>query len=103
MRFVPVRFTPRSSVFKDTECGGINIIITDRTRFHSVQAGLEIAVALRHLYPAEWKVEDYVRLLVNAETLEAIKRGGEPEAIMRLWAEGLNEFRRARSRALLYK
>jgi uncharacterized protein YbbC (DUF1343 family)/CubicO group peptidase (beta-lactamase class C family) len=102
-RFVPVRFTPKSSVFKDTECNGVNIIITDRTRFHSVQAGLEIAVALRHLYPAEWKVDDYSRLLVNAETLEAVKRADEPEAIMRLWGEGLSEFRRARARALLYK
>jgi len=102
-RFVPVRFTPKSSVFKDTECNGVNIIITDRTRFHPVQAGLEIAVALRHLYPAEWKVDDYSRLLVNAETLEAVKRADEPEAIMRLWGEGLSQFRRARARALLYK
>jgi uncharacterized protein YbbC (DUF1343 family)/CubicO group peptidase (beta-lactamase class C family) len=103
VRFVPLRFTPKSSVFKDTECGGVNIIVTDRTRFHPVQAGLEIAVALRHLYPTEWKVDDYSRLLVNAETLEAVKRADEPEAITRLWSEGLSEFRRARARALLYK
>jgi uncharacterized protein YbbC (DUF1343 family) len=103
VRFVPVRFTPKSSVFKDEECNGVNIIVTDRARFHPVQAGLEIAVALRRLYPAEWKVDDYRRLLVNAETLEAVKRADEPEAIMRLWSGGLSEFRRARARALLYK
>ena len=103
VRFVPVRFTPKASVFKDQECGGINIIITDRTRFRPLQAGLEIAVALRRFYPAEWKVDDYSRLLVNSETLEAVKRGDEPEAIMRLWTAGLSEFRRARARALLYR
>jgi uncharacterized protein YbbC (DUF1343 family)/CubicO group peptidase (beta-lactamase class C family) len=103
VRFVPLRFTPKSSVFKNEECGGINIIITDRARFRPVQAGLEIAIALRRLYPAEWKVDDYLRLLVNAETLAAVKRADEPAAITPLWADGLNEFRRVRARALLYK
>ena len=27
VRFVPVRFTPRASVHRDVECGGINIVI----------------------------------------------------------------------------
>jgi uncharacterized protein YbbC (DUF1343 family)/CubicO group peptidase (beta-lactamase class C family) len=103
VRFVPVRFTPQSSVFKNQECGGINIVVTDRARFHPVPTGLEIAVALRRLYPAEWKVDDYARLLVNARTLEAVKRADDPAEIARLWADDLNEFRRARARALLYK
>jgi uncharacterized protein YbbC (DUF1343 family) len=103
VRFVPVRFTPKSSVFKNEDCGGINFIITDRSRFRAVPLGLEIAIALRKLYPAAWEVEKFARLLVNAETLEAVKRADEPEAITRLWTEKLTEFRRARSRALLYK
>jgi uncharacterized protein YbbC (DUF1343 family) len=102
-RFVPVRFTPKSSVFKDEECGGVNIVVTDRARFRSVQAGVELAVALRKLYPVEWKVDAYTRLLVNAETLEAVKRADAPEEITHLWAAELSEFRRARARALLYK
>jgi uncharacterized protein YbbC (DUF1343 family)/CubicO group peptidase (beta-lactamase class C family) len=103
VRFVPVRFTPKSSVFKDEECGGVNIVVIDRTRFHPVQAGLEIAVALRKLYPSEWKVDAYARLLVNAEAFEAVKRADAPEEISRLWSTELAEFRRARARALLYK
>jgi uncharacterized protein YbbC (DUF1343 family)/CubicO group peptidase (beta-lactamase class C family) len=103
VRFVPVRFMPKSSVFKDEECSGVNIVVTDRARFHSVQAGLEIAVALRKLYPVEWKVDAYARLLVNAETFEAVKRADAPEEITHLWADKLSEFRRARARALLYK
>lgn len=103
VRFVPVRFTPKSSVFKNEECGGVNFIVTDRSRFRPLQAGLEIAIALRRLYPAQWDVEKYARLLVNAETLEAVKRADEPEAIARLWAEKLAEFRRARARAMLYR
>ncbi|MFL6254586.1 MAG: exo-beta-N-acetylmuramidase NamZ domain-containing protein [Pyrinomonadaceae bacterium] len=103
VRFVPVRFTPRASVFKDQECGGVNLVVTDRARFRPVRAGLELAVALRRLYPNDWKVEDYKRLLVNEDTLERVRRADEPESIERAWQPQLAEFRRARARALLYK
>ncbi|MDT4965451.1 MAG: hypothetical protein QOJ64_188 [Acidobacteriota bacterium] len=103
VRFVPVRFKPDASLFKNEECGGVNIIVTDRARFRAVQTGVEIAVALRKLYPSDWKIEGYARLLVNSETFEALKRGQEPADIVRLWADELSEFRRARARALLYK
>ncbi|MDT5269138.1 MAG: hypothetical protein QOH49_1324 [Acidobacteriota bacterium] len=103
VRFVPVRFTPRASVFKEQECGGVNLVVTDRARFRPVRTGLEMAVALRRLYPNDWKVEDYKRLLVNDETLERVRRADEPEAIERAWQPTLADFRRARARALLYK
>jgi hypothetical protein len=64
---------------------------------------LEMAVALRRLYPNNWKVDSYARLLVNADTLERVKRADEPEEIERAWQPRLAEFRRARTRALLYK
>lgn len=102
VRFVPLRFTPNASVFKDESCSGINIIITDREKFRSVRAGIEIAVALRRLYPNDWKVDSYLRLLVNAATLEHVKRGDLPENIERSWAVGLAEFERARATVLLY-
>jgi uncharacterized protein YbbC (DUF1343 family)/CubicO group peptidase (beta-lactamase class C family) len=103
VRFVPVRFTPRASVFKEQECGGVNIVVTDRALFRPVRAGLEIAVALRRLYPQDWKVDDYIRLLANADTLERVKRGDEPDSIAASWQARLEEFRRARARVLLYR
>ncbi len=103
VRFVPVRFTPKSSVFKGEECGGVNIIVTDRTQFRPVHAGLEIAAALHRLYPAEWRVDDYIRLLANSDTLARLKRGDSPEEITDSWAPRLGEFRRVRDRALLYR
>src|SRR5207237_5678001 len=75
VRFVPLNFLPKASVFKDEQCSGVNIIITDRAQFRPLQTGIEIAVALRRLYPAVWQVDDYIRLLVNGETLERFKRG----------------------------
>jgi uncharacterized protein YbbC (DUF1343 family)/CubicO group peptidase (beta-lactamase class C family) len=103
VRFMPTHFTPRASVFKEQECGGVNVIVTDRARFRPVRAGLEIAVALRRLYPQDWKVDDYQRLLNNADTLERVKRADAPEEIERAWQTRLAEFRRSRARVLLYR
>jgi len=100
--FVPVRFKPAASVFKGEECEGINVVITDRATFRPVPTGIEIAVALRRLYPEQWKVEAYGRLLVNAATLERVKRGDAPEEIVRSWTAMLDEFRGRRAQALLY-
>jgi uncharacterized protein YbbC (DUF1343 family)/CubicO group peptidase (beta-lactamase class C family) len=103
VRFVPLRFTPNGSVFKDKECGGINIIITERNRFVPLRTGIEIAVALRKLYPNDWKVDDYGRLLVNAATLARVKRGDAPEDIVQSWNTSLEEFKHLRSNFLLYQ
>jgi uncharacterized protein YbbC (DUF1343 family)/CubicO group peptidase (beta-lactamase class C family) len=102
VRFVPVRFVPNASVFKDESCGGINIIITDRKLFQPVPMGIEIAVMLRQLYPEQWKVDSYLRLLANAATLEQVKRGDSPGEIIRTWTAALDEFRSRRARVLLY-
>ena len=102
VRFVPVRFTPRASVFKDVECGGVNIIITDRAAFRPLLTGIEMALALRKLYPNDWQVDKYLRLLVNADTLERVKRGESARDIVTSWNSALQEFRRARAEVLLY-
>lgn len=103
VRFVPVKFKPDASVFKDESVNGINIVIVNRAQFNSVRTGLEIAAALRKLYPTDWQVERYNRLLVNAEIFEAVKRGDAPEAIEKSWQKNLDEFKRRRARFLLYK
>lgn len=103
VRFIPVHFTPKSSVFKNEECGGINLLITNRSQFQSVLTGVEIAVALHSLFPADWKIDNYSRLLVNADTLERLKRGEAAAEIARSWEAALDNFRAVRERALIYK
>jgi uncharacterized protein YbbC (DUF1343 family)/CubicO group peptidase (beta-lactamase class C family) len=102
VRFVPIRFTPKASVFKDEACGGVNVIVTDRARLQSVATGIEIAVAIHRLYPADWKVDSYLRLLANADVLDRLKRGDPAEGVVRSWSTALDQFRRARAQALLY-
>jgi uncharacterized protein YbbC (DUF1343 family)/CubicO group peptidase (beta-lactamase class C family) len=103
VRFVPTRFTPTTSVFKGEECSGVNIIVTDRARFRAVLTGLEFAVALRKFYPAQWKVDNYARLLANSDTLERLKRGDSVSDIQKSWSAQLEDFRRKRAGVLLYQ
>jgi uncharacterized protein YbbC (DUF1343 family)/CubicO group peptidase (beta-lactamase class C family) len=103
VRFVPIRFTPTTSVFKNEECGGINIVITDRARFQSVFTGLEIAVALHSLFSADWKVDSYLRLLANADVLSRLKSGESAAEITNSLKTSLDQFRTRRSKFLLYQ
>ncbi|MGI8789098.1 MAG: exo-beta-N-acetylmuramidase NamZ domain-containing protein [Pyrinomonadaceae bacterium] len=103
VRFIPVKFKPDASIFKNENCGGINIIITDREKFSPLGTGIEIAAALRKLYPNDWKIENFIKLLANSETFERIKRGDAPEQILEAQQKDLDEFKSRRARFLLYK
>jgi len=102
VKFMPTRFTPKSSVFKDTECGGIQIAITNRAVFHPVATGIEIAYQLHHLYPKDWQVDKYINLLGSQAALDALKNNAEPDAIAATWTNSLAEFQKTRTKYLLY-
>ncbi len=103
VRFVPIRFTPNASTFKGEECGGLNIIVTDRKALNSVSTGLEIAAALRKIYPNDWQVDRFDRLLVNQSVFDAV-RGGDPVSVIEKTLQKENdEFLRRRALNLLYK
>jgi len=102
VRFIPVQFTPKSSVFKDEKCNGVRLIIVDRKIFRPVRVGIEIAVALRKLFPSEWKIDNYNRLLANEETLQKIKLAEPAEEIEKSWQKKLFDFQRIRALYLLY-
>jgi uncharacterized protein YbbC (DUF1343 family) len=101
--FVPVRFTPESSVFRGVTCSGVNVVITSRARFRAVRAGIEIATAIRSVHADAWTVDRYARLLVNRATLEAVKRLDRADEIERSWSPGLRSFARRRAPYLLYR
>jgi uncharacterized protein YbbC (DUF1343 family)/CubicO group peptidase (beta-lactamase class C family) len=102
VRFVPVRFTPRASKFAGEECGGVNIIITNRDAFRPVATGIEIAYQLRRLHAGDWKVDDYIRLLANREVLAAIKEGKTAADVIGLWQASLSQFAATRKKYLIY-
>ncbi len=103
VRFIPIRYKPNASVFKDEQLSGVNILITDRNSLDSYKMGIEIAAALRKLYPTEWQVDRYARLLVNQEILDMVKRGATPEEIEKAVNSKSTDFARRRASYLLYK
>jgi uncharacterized protein YbbC (DUF1343 family) len=100
--FTPIHFTPVSSTFAGERCGGVRFTVTDRDALSPVPLGLEIAVALRDVFPVDWKREKFLDLLANRDTFDRLQRGETAESIVRSWEKGLEEFRKRRAKFLIY-
>jgi len=103
VRFVPIIFTPSASNFAGERCEGVNLIVLGRNTLDSPELGIELASALRKLYPNDFKLERMADLLVNQAVFEAIKAGEDPRRIAEDWQERLAEFVRLREKYLIYK
>lgn len=111
VRFEAVKFTPTmpfypgpasSLKYKDSECGGVRAILTDREACPVVDIGIELALAVHRLYPDKFRVEDMGRLLGDDATLAAIKAGDPLNKIKARWTAGLADYEARRKTALLY-
>jgi uncharacterized protein YbbC (DUF1343 family)/CubicO group peptidase (beta-lactamase class C family) len=102
VRFVPIQFIPQSSVHQGQLCRGVSIMLTDRDGCDVVDIGLEIAEVFYRLYPSDFKPEKLEHLLVHPATLEAIKANKPLSEIRASWQNGLDQFRKTRSKYLMY-
>ena len=100
--FIPIRFTPESSKYKEEHCGGVNFMITDRDAFDPLRLGLELATTLQTLYPDDWKGTAAYRLLGNQETLQAILDGESTDSVIEISQQGVPEFLNRRKAFLIY-
>jgi uncharacterized protein YbbC (DUF1343 family)/CubicO group peptidase (beta-lactamase class C family) len=103
VRFVPVTFTPTSAVYSGQECGGVNVILTDRNGVDAPELGIELAAALQKLYPADYKIGRMQELLVNQSVYDALMAGEDPRRIAQDWQEELQKFQKVREKYLIYK
>jgi uncharacterized protein YbbC (DUF1343 family) len=102
VRFVPVRFTPTYSTFKDKPCGGVAFVITEREKLDAVDLGITLALILQRLYPSDFALTKVNTLLQHTPTIDSIKAGKSPGEIKSAWAGELAEFKRRRKPFLLY-
>jgi uncharacterized protein YbbC (DUF1343 family)/CubicO group peptidase (beta-lactamase class C family) len=102
VRFVPVHFKPSASNYANQECGGVSIVLTDRESLDAPGMGLEIAAALHHLYPTQFKTESLDALLLNRATLDALIAGDDPQRIAENWQDAIAKFSVLRLKYLLY-
>lgn len=103
VRFVPVTFTPAGGPYAKQRCGGVNLIVTDRNLLDAPEMGIELAVALKKLYPENWKMERMIEILANHAVFEAVAQGTDPRIIAQGWQDEVQKFRDLRARYLLYK
>lgn len=103
VRFVPVTFTPTSSIYSGQACQGVNIVLTDRNGFNAPGLGVELAAALHKLYASDFKIEKMQALLVNQSVYDALNAGQDPRRIEQDWRSDLNKFDVVRQKYLIYK
>jgi len=103
VRFVPIQFTPRVSVYKNQLCRGVFILVTDRDLCNIVDVAVVTARILNRWYPTQFDLEKMKELVLNSATLTAIKSGGSLTDIHALWKADLDEFMSRRAKYLIYK
>ena len=103
VRFVPITFTPVSGPYQNQLCKGANIIITDRTVLDAPEMGLELAAALKKLYPDNWKIDRIMALLANRQVYDELANGDDPRNIAQGCQDELDKFKELRTKYLLYK
>jgi uncharacterized protein YbbC (DUF1343 family)/CubicO group peptidase (beta-lactamase class C family) len=102
VRFLPRQFTPVENRFAGRLCGGVEIFVTDRDQLDAPEMGIELAAALRRLYPEEFHPEGMQALLADPVTFQALVEGQDPRRIADRWREELERFLDIRKKYLLY-
>lgn len=102
VRFVPVNRTPASSVHKDKDCGGVDIIVDDWNALRPVHVGLSVALVLRKIAPNDWDPKRFDTLLIHKATFEGIVAGRSLAEIEAQWKVDLAQYVERRAKYLLY-
>lgn len=103
IEFEPTKFTPNASKHKDTEVNGLRFKITDRGKLEAVKFGVALMSRLAADYPDQWETKNANTLLLNEQTLEAIKAGKSVKEIAPMWNDDLARFKEMRANYLIYK
>jgi len=106
--FRPLFYTPYYSTFKGQECGGVQLIITDKNKFRSFETGLYLIHTLIKLYPGhdlfanEKRVGSFNRAMGSDYALRAFRKHTPVSEILANWQDELNTFYITRNKYLIY-
>jgi uncharacterized protein YbbC (DUF1343 family) len=104
MRFEPVSFTPTSSKYKDRECHGVRIIVSDRERIEPYFSGVRIVNEICWMYPDQfkWRANHFDRLCGTSKIRNAITGDSSLDALQNKWRKELESFMKIRAGYLIY-
>ena len=103
VQFTPTKFRPVSSTHKDRDCAGVRITLNDREKLNAVDVGITLALTLQRLYPNEFEMDRFQKLIGHEETFEAVKSGRPLAAIKAMWDDDRQAFAKRRTQFLIYK
>jgi len=106
IKFTPKKIAGKSNnpKFEGEQCNGINISVSDETKFKPVEFGVYLISALIKLYPEDFRFKtDYFNILAgNSKLRTELKNGKEPIKIIHSWVNDLEKFKIIRNKYLLY-
>jgi uncharacterized protein YbbC (DUF1343 family) len=102
VKFFPTHFTPTDDHYHDKLCHGVRVELTDRNRFRSVTAGLEMARAIARLYPGRFQLDKLVGMTGSEAVEQGIRRGYSVARIVEGGRKELERFLLIRQKYLLY-
>jgi uncharacterized protein YbbC (DUF1343 family) len=100
---VPIRFTPRERQYAGRDCGGVQILITDRDAFEPLTLGIGLAVVLHEDYPKDWEPSGFLKMIADRATYDALLEGRGVAEIVASWGRELEAFRKDQTRYLIYE
>jgi uncharacterized protein YbbC (DUF1343 family) len=103
--FRPASWSPLIGFWEGHELTGVELVVFDPRRFYAVRTAVEIAVAVRDLFPHVIDVKSVSGLDRDWGTdsfRSALLAGASPDDILAQWSSGVAAFESLRRRYLLY-
>ena len=103
VRFRATAFTPSASNHAGSECGGVQVHITDRDSFRPVEMALHLIATVRCFSGDAWEWNPHFERLAGDGTLRsALEAGTSVTEIFASWDESISVFVNQREKYLLY-
>lgn len=108
VRFAETYFSPTFSKFKDKDCAGVQLHLTDRPdrrEFHPVRTAVAMLVTVKKLYSKDfdWREDNWIDKLTGSDRVrKAVDAGRGTDDIVDEWHAELAKFRRIRKKYLIY-
>ncbi|MBG9814129.1 hypothetical protein ABD68_22045 [Bacillus endophyticus] len=105
VKFRAASFTPSFSKHSGQLSHGVQVYVTDREKYQSVETGLHIVKTIHDLYGEEFsfnKSGNFDLLIGNRWVREELEKGTNVEDIIAKWQKDTKAFKKIRKQYLLY-
>lgn len=103
VKFRAASFTPTFSKHSGKLSHGVQVHVTDRTKYQPVETGLHIVKTLKDLYPEDIQLTSFFdNLIGNGWIRQGIENGMTVKEMKAQWEKELKQFEKVRKQYLLY-